>query len=356
VHGVDNPRNVKVVKKRQARPIPNLIPLQQQTTPSPPSMLRAPTLSGQHSPPSSSNQEPDTPVMSEQDINEICSKSSTSALKDFASLIGEAFPGDEPTQETTETAVKPEQPQEKTVEIKAEPTEPTTNDKETPEKDTSKESSEKETSPSTPTQTSTLKRKSTSFFDKLKEKLIGQEASNLVCEHCGHESKCLSEALCHQKIHKDEENETSPSNQRAMAAMVGVSSTRCQHCRHRCKTSADLLVHLQSCLSRDSTSDGQGEDETQDEGVPEQEEPQQEEQEPPQCPNCEQRFDTEDDLSKHLDYCKPRLELNPEVSITEVKPQELHPMENKVFVWNQLPASSTIEELKPTLTIERFVL
>ncbi|KAF4522806.1 hypothetical protein B566_EDAN017161 [Ephemera danica] len=339
VHGVDNPRNYKAAKKRLARPIPNLIPLQQQTTPPPPAILRIPAMSGssQRSPVADLQDQFDAPIMSEQDINELCSKSSNSALKDFASLIGEAFPGEE-TQEAAETSPKP-------AAVKEEPMDEA---KQTDKEETNKESIVKD--PATPPQTSNPKRKNTSsFFDKLKEKLIGQEASNLVCEHCGHESKCLSEALCHQKIHKDEENEAGPSNQRSMV-LVGVSSTRCQHCRHRCKTSADLLIHLQSCLSRDSTSDGQ--EDTQDEEVPQKEEP--EEEEPPQCPNCEQRFDTEEDLSKHLDYCKPRLELNPEVSITEVRPQELHPMENKVFVWNQFVTEPSPEEMKPTLTIERI--
>lgn len=322
LHGVDNPRHAK--KQRLARPIPNLIPLQQQQQSpqqvSPPtSILRIPSLPSRRSPSPPLIGQPqlaEAPSISEQDLNDI---SSTSALKDFASLIGEAFPMDvETPAESEKTKAEPEKPVEKPVKKEAKPT--------------------------------TKKKSATSFFDKLKETLIGQEVENLVCDHCGHESKCLSEAICHKKVHKDEKE--SPSNQRSMVGMVGLSSTRCQHCRHRCKTSADLMVHLQSCLNRDSTSDGQGEDESTqdaDEKIPE------EEEEPPQCPNCEQRFDTEDDLNKHLDYCKPRLELNPEVSITEVRPPESHPMENKVFVWNQFTSDPTPEEIKPALTIERYV-
>lgn len=295
-----------------------MIPLQQQQQTPPSSTASTSVLRSRRSSTSSQAAE----AISEQDLNDICAKSSNSALKDFASLIGEAFPLDE-LQASTEEVEKPKPESE-------------------PEK--TEEKPEKEKTPPPQQSTSPSKKKNaTSFFDKLKETLIGQEASNLVCEMCGHESKCLSEAVCHKKIHKDEKETTSPANQR-MIGLVGLSSTRCQHCRHRCKTSADLLVHLQSCLNRDSSS---GQDDTQEAAEEE------EEEEPPQCPNCEQRFDTEDDLTKHLDYCKPRLELNPEVSITEVRPQEHHPMENKVFVWNQFTADSSLDEMKPALTIER---
>lgn len=62
------------------------------------------------------------------------------------------------------------------------------------------------TSPPTGAGLQGFKKKNASFFDKLKEKLLvgsgatGGEACDLTC-WCGHESKCLSEQMRHQKLH-----------------------------------------------------------------------------------------------------------------------------------------------------------
>jgi len=131
--------------------------------------------------------------------------------------------------------------------------------------------------------------------------------------------------------------------------------------RHRCKTSSDLLVHLQSCLNKDDAahknnaaaastdeelnSDNQRSDDKSDDEIS-----------GLQCAGCRQPFDDLEELKAHVENCKARLmDLTPEVSITEVKGAEMHhPMENKVFVWNQMPADSKRpQEIKPALTIER---
>lgn len=91
--------------------------------------------------------------------------------------------------------------------------------------------------------TSVFKKKNASFFDKLKEKLMTGENCNLTCKWCGHESKCLSESAGHQKTcGKQQTNTSTPTPVQNVT-----SSTRCQHCRQRCKSSIDLHNHLQVC-------------------------------------------------------------------------------------------------------------
>ncbi|KAK7066423.1 hypothetical protein SK128_013478 [Halocaridina rubra] len=81
------------------------------------------------------------------------------------------------------------------------------------------------------------KKKNASFLEKLQEKISTSNVQNLVCQFCGHESKCLSESVRHQKLH------LSAKNIYASASL----STRCQFCRHRCKTTDDLVNHLKLC-------------------------------------------------------------------------------------------------------------
>ncbi|KAB7500836.1 RE1-silencing transcription factor [Armadillidium nasatum] len=97
------------------------------------------------------------------------------------------------------------------------------------------EDEEEEEEPSS--KDSTPAKKKSSFFDKLQEKLSTSNVQNLVCQFCGHESKCLSESVRHQKLH------LSVKNVYATPSL----STRCQFCRHRCKTTDDLMNHLKSC-------------------------------------------------------------------------------------------------------------
>lgn len=138
-------------------------------------------------------------------------------------------------------------------------------------------------------ETSTRK-KNESFFDKLKERLLtetGAEGS-LKCKNCGFESKCLSEHSVHEKTCISQVNRV-PSN----APMTSLSSTRCQNCRHRCKSSADLYVHMKTC-KRDENGPKEVATETQNQ------------------------------------------DSNEAVNTNPEKEAEPHPMENVVFVWNNI--------------------
>lgn len=132
-----------------------------------------------------------------------------------------------------------------------------------------------------------VRKKNESFFDKLKERLLtetGKEGS-LKCKNCGFESKCLSEHSVHEK------NCAAQASRVMMnTAHSSMGSTRCQNCRHRCKSSADLYVHMQTCGKKEST------------------------------PNATQtKPDTaQASTSSHDNDAEP------------------HPMENVVFVWNNL--------------------
>lgn len=135
-----------------------------------------------------------------------------------------------------------------------------------------------------------LKKKS-SFFDVLRKKLIegnatGSEDKNLVCK-CRYEAKTLSDLIIHQKMCSHDR-----------AASLAMGSTRCQYCRIRCKSTQELAAHLRKCPEAqavieclDSSSEANGEDKCMD------------------------------------DY------MSDEAAIDN--PNERHPMENRVFVWNK---------------------
>lgn len=124
------------------------------------------------------------------------------------------------------------------------------------------------------------KSKTASFFDKLKAKV--DETADLTCPVCRYESKCLSEFMRHQRTHDgyyaDDEphNDKTPAETSTSSTTTAASppppppllelqqhrqqrqqpppvtaaelkSTRCQRCRKRCKTSAELVVHLATC-------------------------------------------------------------------------------------------------------------
>lgn len=133
-----------------------------------------------------------------------------------------------------------------------------------------------------------------SLYDKLKEKLVtGGMVDDGICE-CGYIGKCLSDAIIHKK------NCEGSSDYQQRIQMLNkpkiVNSTRCQYCRQRCKSSADLVMHLRGCSNRKmnstATSGGSGGGESLDESL--------------------------------ID-----------------NPNEPHPMENVVFVWNKLPKTET---------------
>ncbi|KAK9752125.1 hypothetical protein QE152_g4528 [Popillia japonica] len=126
-----------------------------------------------------------------------------------------------------------------------------------------------------------------SFFDKFKAKLT---TNKLTCELCGHESKCLTESVAHQKSCGKE-----PAQIQYINPVHTVSSTRCQFCRQRCKSSTDLLNHLQTCREA-------------------------------------------------LKQIKNEKDDNGGVKIeSELSENEPHPMENRVFVWNNIEVPLDIE-------------
>lgn len=321
VHGLEE-------KKKAPRPIPNLIPIQSSggsgtpggtntsgppvasgggnsgggggvsssgggtntggsttSKPPPPPILKIPNLVKGRS----AHTTPEK-AMSEKDLNDICAKSCpNSSLKDFASLIGD----EEAFKNSHDSVPLP---------IGSKSAFPDKNRLSSPE-----HSLETKSLPDG------FKKKNASFFDKLKEKLMtgAGESCNLVCNWCGHESKCLSESVRHKKLHETKPaGSASPSSGNSVISGAELSSTRCQHCRQRCKTSADLVVHLKSCVeAMKKTEHADDEDEEEEE---------------------------EDD--KIMDVDENREEIKSEDGLEEngdgQKPP--HPMENKVFVWTNM--------------------
>ncbi|XP_073941504.1 uncharacterized protein isoform X2 [Choristoneura fumiferana] len=136
-----------------------------------------------------------------------------------------------------------------------------------------------------------VKKKNESFFDRLKERLLtatGEEGT-LTCKNCGFESKCLSEHSVHEK------NCTVPAN-RVLAnnTHTSLGSTRCQNCRHRCKSSADLYVHMQTCGKQEKI------------------------------------------VNENTTDNKTNSDATVSTQESDVLKDEPHPMENVVFVWNNI--------------------
>ncbi|XP_071519036.1 uncharacterized protein [Panulirus ornatus] len=171
-------------------------------------------------------------------------------------------------------------------------------------------SDSKESSPSK----ESAKKKSLSFFEKLQEKMPTSNVQNLVCQFCGHESKCLSESVRHQKLH------LSAKNIFASASL----STRCQFCRHRCKTTDDLMNHLKLCPeARKNQITDSGRrlvsgrlDENEDSQFNEE---------------GENQINYNDANSKDVNCSDIKRKIS---SGSVNKNDEKHPMENRVFVWN----------------------
>ncbi|XP_030747912.1 uncharacterized protein LOC115876316 [Sitophilus oryzae] len=241
-------RDLIGVKKNQ-RPIPNLIPI--------PAQLKHQRV---HHIRSVEIPEPREPTMSEKDISDICRRSANSALKDFASL----FSSEDVFRTSASTSKVPDLIPAFPLQIKA--------------------------------QRNFKNKTSMSFFDKFNEELGSR--SNLICSLCGHESKCLTEQVKHQKLCGKEANRV-PN----IIPVHNISASRCQYCRHRCKSSADLHNHLQTCsealkvFGDDAFSEHENE-----------------------LKIDEDRQSIEDEL--------------------DIKP---HPMENKVFVWNDIMVPMDIE-------------
>lgn len=210
------------------------------------------------------------PIMSQKDMNDICAKSANSALKDLASLFGSEDVFSSQTgsnSSTSDTVSKPIQD----------------ND----------QRNGSESSDGT-SQTKKLPKKNTSFFDRFQEKLFNAngEATNLTCQYCGHESKCLTESAAHQKSCGREQ-----INREKLPNINNISSSRCQYCRQRCKSSMDLFNHLEKC---------------------------------PEAMNIEIINNGKNNYNEIVEDTL----INKELIIE--KKTEPHPMENKVFVWNNI--------------------
>lgn len=216
VHGLE----AAPKKKPLPRPIPNLIPIQNNGPPKTPDGS---------SPPSKSASLSGTPyseeyerTLTEKDLNDICAKScATSSLKDFASLIG------------AEESFKSERMRDFMNSFSAENDAERKSDRNSsPEKRPASRENDGETSSSESPKKlpDSFKKKNATFFDRLKEKLMvgAGENGNLVC-WCGHKSKCLSESVMHQKQHSENLND---KNEKAvlngpLISGAELSSTRC---------------------------------------------------------------------------------------------------------------------------------
>ncbi|XP_037800408.1 uncharacterized protein LOC119595111 isoform X4 [Penaeus monodon] len=167
------------------------------------------------------------------------------------------------------------------------------------------------------------KKKGQSFFEKLQEKIPTSNVQNLVCQFCGHESKCLSESVRHQKLH------LSAKNIYASASL----STRCQFCRHRCKTTDDLITHLKLCpeaRKNQITDSGRRpsgfRDEMEDSG--------------------DLQADRDEDSKDSNDNVEVRQTRSNSVTQDgdDKYEEDKHPMENRVFVWNNFQVQEDAEQ------------
>lgn len=151
------------------------------------------------------------------------------------------------------------------------------------------------------------KKKSGSIFDKLyKEKMTAAfENGTLTNKNEENITKHL------QNYSHNEKNSEDVKLSQLNISSSGLSSTRCQHCRHRCKSSLDLVVHLQTCLLTNKNQESLQSNE---------------EQHVPVHPISEGEVSADD-------------------------PQLPHPMENVVFVWNPIMNNN----MAPT-TAENFDL
>lgn len=134
-----------------------------------------------------------------------------------------------------------------------------------------------------------VRKKNESFFDRLKERLLTEtgEEGSLRCKNCGFESKCLSEHSVHENNCTPQSNRINPNS-----SLSSLSSTRCQNCRHRCKSSADLYIHMQTCGKNEK--------------------------------------------AKSKNTVENRNHSNNTSTPNQDKEIERHPMENVVFVWNNI--------------------
>lgn len=148
------------------------------------------------------------------------------------------------------------------------------------------------------------KKSNSSFYEKLKEKLGGGlgDPDKLECR-CGHVSKCLSESILHKKSCEGRAEHQDSNSLAAVSSML--SSSRCQYCRHRCKSSVDLMLHQQTCKPKFINNSVE---------------------------KANNHVDDEDDEDGEEEESMDEAMVD--------NPNEPHPMENIVFVWNNIMAKS----------------
>ncbi|KAJ3634226.1 hypothetical protein MTP99_011128 [Tenebrio molitor] len=153
--------------------------------------------------------------------------------------------------------------------------------------------------------TDEFKQKNASFFDKLKEKLITEAGGScsMTCQVCGHKSKCLSEQVKHQ------EKCGAESNHKHTFPSTFISSSRCQFCRQRCKSSTGLYNHLKTCTEALRAEAQATPEESENELKIDE----------------SQSEDGESNNNNNNNNNKP------------------HPMENRVFVWNNIEVPMDLE-------------
>lgn len=280
IHNIEKEESKSVSIKKPPKPIPNLIPITSQnsvlkvnqttrTVPQAYPVLKTAVIP-----------EPSEPTMSQKDINDICARSSNSALKDLASLFG------------SEDVFKSSIP--KVPDLIPASLYNINNNNNNNNLTTSTMTKNKSTD--------VFKQKNASFFDNFRKRLeLGTGgSSNLNCKNCGHVSKCLTEHAKHQQSCRKESSRTLN-----VVPMQKTSSSRCQFCRQRCKSSTDLYNHLQVCVEAIKAHN-----------LPFKEE-----------------LDSENEGELKID----------EDHIIEDTNNKPHPMENKVFVWNDIMVPMDIE-------------
>lgn len=153
---------------------------------------------------------------------------------------------------------------------------------------------------------SAFKKKHGSFFDKLKEKIgTNGDTANLTCP-CGHAAKCLSELFIHQKSCQKYKQHQMSSKTYSPNLINNKHSSRCQYCRHRCKSSADLVAHMQNCVNAQLFLSNA------------------------LNVNIEQDSASELDNNSELE----------KMDEDEEQQAQQQPMENRIFVWNKMPVES----------------
>lgn len=160
------------------------------------------------------------------------------------------------------------------------------------------------------------KKKTGSIFDKLYKEKLNAAFENGTFSNKNEEN--IAKHLQNHSFNEKNSNTEDIKLNQINISSSGLSSTRCQHCRHRCKSSLDLVVHLQTCLLTNKNQESLHTASNE------------EQQHVPVHPISEGEASADD-------------------------PQLPHPMENVVFVWNPImnnnmaPTTTTAENFDTTV-------